>query len=154
MIAGPDNDALKPKVEGWLKEAGVFDKTTFTGMLVGDDKLAALRDADLFVLPSFSENFGIAVIEAQATGLPVLISDRVNIWREIKEGGGGEVEPPDPDRFAERILDMLNDRDRLAAQGERGIETVISLFDWPTIGERLERAYRAVAEGRMGELDM
>lgn len=148
VIAGPDNDALKPKVEGWLKEAGVFEKTTFTGMLMGEDKLAAFRDADLFVLPSFSENFGIAVIEAQACGLPVLISDRVNIWREIKDGGGGEVEPPEPERFAARILDMLEDRDRLAAQGEAGIETVASLFDWPTIGARLERAYQAVAEGR------
>ena len=148
VIAGPDNDALKPKVEGWLKAEGVLDKTTFTGMLVGEAKLAALTDANLFVLPSFSENFGIAVIEAMACGLPVLISDKVNIWREIDAAGAGKVEPVDPARFAARMLAMLDDRESLRRQGERGIETVTALFNWPSIGERLESVYRAVAEGR------
>ncbi len=149
VIAGPDNDALKPKVEAWLQAEGVLDKTTFTGMLVGETKLAALNDADLFVLPSFSENFGIAVIEAMACGLPVLISDKVNIWREIENAGAGEVEPVDPDRFARRILAMLEDRAVLKVQGERGMETVVRLFDWPSIGERLEEAYGAVIGGRL-----
>lgn len=151
VIAGPDNEAFKPKVETMLNQAGVRDRTTFTGMLVGDEKLAALRDADLFTLPSYTENFGIAVIEAMACGLPVVISDRVNIWREIKEGGGGEVEPLDPSRFAGRIMDMLADRDRLKSYGDRGIETVSTLFDWPTIGRRLEHAYQAVVDGRSPE---
>ncbi len=151
VIAGPDNDAFKPQVEAMLTAAGVRERTTFTGMLVGDDKLAALTDADLFALPSYTENFGIAVIEAMACGLPVVISDKVNIWREIKEGGGGEVEPLDPDRFAARIVDMLADRNRLKSYGEHGIETVKSLFDWPTIGQRLETAYQAVADGRSPE---
>ncbi len=153
VIAGPDNDGLKPKVEAWLKGEGVWEKTTFTGMLVGETKLAALRDADLFVLPSFSENFGIAVIEAMACGLPVLISDKVNIHREIDKAGAGFVEPVDPARFAERILAMLDDKARLRQQGERGIETVQALFNWPSIGERLERFYEAVVEGRPLELD-
>ena len=151
VIAGPDNDAFKPEVETMLTSAGVRDRTTFTGMLVGDDKLAALHDADLFALPSYTENFGIAVIEAMACGLPVVISDKVNIWREIKEGGGGEVEPLDPDRFASRIIDMLADRDRLKSYGEHGIETVSNLFNWSTIGERLEQAYQAIVEGRSPE---
>lgn len=148
VIAGPDNDALKPKVESWLKAEGVLEKTTFTGMLVGEDKLAALNDADLFVLPSFSENFGIAVIEAMACALPVLISDKVNIHNEISAAGAGHVEPPEPARFAGRMLAMLDDRDALKVQGERGIETVTTLFNWPSIGARLENAYQAVVEGR------
>jgi glycosyltransferase involved in cell wall biosynthesis len=153
VIAGPDNDGLKPKVEAWLRAAGVADKTTFTGMLVGDAKLAALQDADLFVLPSFSENFGIAVIEAMACGLPVLISDKVNIHREIDQSGAGKVEPVDPGRFAERILAMLADKPTLRRQGECGIDTVRTLFNWPSIGERLERVYEAVAERRPLELE-
>jgi glycosyltransferase involved in cell wall biosynthesis len=151
VIAGPDNDAFRPAVEAMLRDAGVRERTTFTGMLVGEDKLAALTDADLFALPSYTENFGIAVIEALACGLPVVISDKVNIWREIKAGGGGEVEPLDPERFADRIIDMLADRDRLRAYGEHGIETVTRLFDWPTIGQRLETAYQAVVDGRSPE---
>lgn len=151
VIAGPDNEAYRQKVEAMLAAAGVLERTTFTGMLVGKEKLAALRDADLFALPSYTENFGIAVIEAMACGLPVVISDKVNIWREIKEGGGGEVEPLDPDRFADRIITMLADKAGLKSYGERGIETVSSLFNWPSIGQRLEHAYEAVAERRSPE---
>jgi glycosyltransferase involved in cell wall biosynthesis len=148
VIAGPDNDALKSNVEDWLKAEGVLEKTTFTGMLVGELKLAALNDADLFVLPSFSENFGIAVIEAMACGLPVLISDKVNIWREIEKADAGRVEPVDPGRFARQMLAMLDDKDALRLQGERGIETVRDLFNWQRIGERLEGAYEMVVKGR------
>ncbi|MEM7043238.1 MAG: glycosyltransferase [Pseudomonadota bacterium] len=151
VIAGPDNDALKPKVEAWLEAEGVRERTTFTGMLVGETKLAALTDADLFVLPSFSENFGIAVIEAMASGLPVLISDKVNIHREIDAAGAGHVEPVDAARFAGRMLAMLDDGEGLKKQGKRGIETVKTLFNWPSIGEKLERVYQAVAEGRSVE---
>jgi glycosyltransferase involved in cell wall biosynthesis len=61
------------------------------GMLAGDAKWGALRAAEVFVLPSHQENFGIAVAEAMACGTPVLISDKVNIWREIVAGGGGMV---------------------------------------------------------------
>ncbi|MEZ5932676.1 MAG: glycosyltransferase [Alphaproteobacteria bacterium] len=148
VIAGPDNDALKPKVEAWLEAEGVLGKTTFTGMLVGEAKLGALTDADLFVLPSFSENFGIAVIEAMASGLPVLISDKVNIHNEIEAAGAGKVEPVDAERFASQALAMLADKDALKRQGERGIETVTRLFNWPSIGKRLETVYRSVAERR------
>ena len=56
-----------------------------------------------------------------------------------------------PDRFAHRIVDMLDDRSRLKSYGERGIETVSSLFNWQTIGERLETAYEAVVDGRSPE---
>ena len=66
---------------------------TFTGMLLGEEKLAVLRDAQMFVLSSYSENFGIAVIEAMACGLPVVISDQVNIWREVDAAGAGLVVP-------------------------------------------------------------
>jgi glycosyltransferase involved in cell wall biosynthesis len=122
-------------------------------MLVGEAKLGALADADLFVLPSFSENFGIAVIEAMASGLPVLISDKVNIHQEIENAGAGRVEPVDAERFAAQALAMLADRDALKRQGERGIETVTRLFSWPSIGGRLEAIYRTIAEGRpLGDL--
>jgi len=64
-------------------------------MLAGDLKWGAFRAADVFALPSHQENFGIAVAEALACGLPVLISDKVNIWREIETDGAGIVEKDD-----------------------------------------------------------
>ncbi|MCX5892045.1 MAG: glycosyltransferase, partial [Deltaproteobacteria bacterium] len=89
VVAGPDNDGWGARVKDWLKAAGISDYATFTGRLLGEEKPAALRDARMFVLPSYSENFGLAVVEALACGLPVVISDQVNIWREVEAAGAG-----------------------------------------------------------------
>jgi glycosyltransferase involved in cell wall biosynthesis len=89
VIAGPGHDTeygrkLKRKING--------DKDVILcGMLTGDKKWGALYNAEAFVLPSHQENFGIAVVEAMACGKPVLISDQVNIFKEIQLGGGGIV---------------------------------------------------------------
>jgi glycosyltransferase involved in cell wall biosynthesis len=68
---------------------------SFPGMLTGDVKWGALSAAEAFALPSHQENFGIAVAEALACGTPVLLSNKVNIWREIEADGGGYVENDD-----------------------------------------------------------
>ena len=68
---------------------------TFTGMLTGSLKWGAFSAADAFILPSHQENFGIAVVEALACGTPVLISNKVNIWREIAAAEAGYVENDD-----------------------------------------------------------
>jgi glycosyltransferase involved in cell wall biosynthesis len=92
VFAGPDPDSLR---EGLMAAASDLDpgRVIWTGMIVDDMKWGAFRAAEAFVLPSHQENFGIAVVEAMACGTPVLISDRVNIWREIVAGGAGLVEP-------------------------------------------------------------
>jgi glycosyltransferase involved in cell wall biosynthesis len=66
---------------------------TFTGPIYGEEKWGALAAAEVFALPSHQENFGIAVAEALASGLPALLSDKVNIWREIVADGAGLAEP-------------------------------------------------------------
>jgi glycosyltransferase involved in cell wall biosynthesis len=68
---------------------------TFTGMLTGNLKWGAFSAADAFVLPSHQENFGIAVAEALACGTPVLISNKVNTWREIVNDGAGFADEDD-----------------------------------------------------------
>jgi glycosyltransferase involved in cell wall biosynthesis len=67
----------------------------FTGMLTGEPKWGAFAAAEAFILPSHQENFGIAVVEALASGIPVLISDQVNIWHEIVTDGCGYAEHDD-----------------------------------------------------------
>jgi glycosyltransferase involved in cell wall biosynthesis len=66
-------------------------RVTFTGPLYGDRKWGALRCAEVLALPSHTENFGITVVEALACGVPALISNEVNIWREIDADGAGLV---------------------------------------------------------------
>jgi glycosyltransferase involved in cell wall biosynthesis len=86
VLAGPCADDIYLE---HLRELARGLPVTFTGMLSGKLKWGVLRAADVFVLPSHQENFGIAVAEALACGTPVLISDQVNIWREVVEDGGG-----------------------------------------------------------------
>ncbi len=90
VLAGPCADSA---FEKRLRELAEGLNVTFTGPLYDREKWAALAAAEAFILPSHQENFGIAVAEALASGLPVLISDKVNIWREIDADRAGLVEP-------------------------------------------------------------
>lgn len=92
MIAGPASDDYLKKLKLLSVSLGVEDKITWTGMLKGNDKWAAFYASDAFILPSHQENFGIVVAEALGCGLPVLISNKVNIWLEIVNSGAGLVE--------------------------------------------------------------
>lgn len=91
VIAGPDQVGLEKGLRARAVELGVASRVHFPGMLSGDIKFGAFRAADAFVLTSHQENFGIVVAEALAVGTPVLISDKVNIWREIVADGAGLV---------------------------------------------------------------
>lgn len=92
VMAGPDSDGLRALLMQQALALGVHSRITWTGMLEGPAKWGALRAAEVFVLPSHQENFGIAVAEALAVGTPVLISKQVNIWPEIVAAGAGLAE--------------------------------------------------------------
>ena len=92
VMAGPDRSGWEATLRMQAKALGVSDRITWTGMLSGDLKWGAYRAADAFVLTSHGESFGIVVTEALACGLPVLISDKVYILREIERYGAGLIE--------------------------------------------------------------
>lgn len=147
VIAGPDG-GMETAARGWVSRAGLEARTTFTGMLTGADKLAAFAAAALFVLPSSSENFGIAVIEAMACGTPVLVSGRVNIWREIVADGAGLAEPPNAESFAAAMTGLLQDEPRRLAMGRAALASVARRYQWSAIAADLERLYTRVAATR------
>jgi len=143
VIAGPDR-GMQEKTQNWINEFGYGDRATFTGMVTGDDKLELLADSDLFVLPSYTENFGIAVVEAMACGLPVAISDKVNLWHEVANADAGWVTPAEAEPFAGAILEALSDPNGARAKGARGRALVGERFQWPQIGRALEDAYASI----------
>ena len=89
VMAGPDDD-IDPAFTRTLRDSTREQPAVhWPGMLTGDLKWGAIRAAEVFILPSHQENFGLAVVEAMACGRPVLISDKVNIWREIEADTAG-----------------------------------------------------------------
>jgi glycosyltransferase involved in cell wall biosynthesis len=144
LLAGPDSEGYGNQVRRWLKEERVLDKVTFAGMVVGESKDAALAQSTMFVLPSYTENFGIAVVEAMAAGLPVVISNRVNIWREVSCAGAGVIVDPEVSATASAINRLLGDPAAAARMGERGASLVRDQFTWDAAGARLVDLYRQV----------
>jgi glycosyltransferase involved in cell wall biosynthesis len=91
VMAGPDQINWLPKLKAQAVSLDIAHRITWPGMLQGDMKWGAFYAAEVFCLPSHHENFGVVVAEALACGKPVLISNKVNIWREIETDGAGFV---------------------------------------------------------------
>ena len=93
IMAGPDTTRWRPDLEELARSLNVGARIIWTGALSGPEKWGAFRMGQAFILPSHQENFGVAIAEALACGLPVLITDKVNIWREVLADGAGIVAP-------------------------------------------------------------
>jgi glycosyltransferase involved in cell wall biosynthesis len=146
LIAGPDDEGYGRQVAQWLCAEGVLAKTTFTGMLVGPDKAIAQHGADVFVLPSYSENFGIAVVEAMAAGLPVIISNRVNIWREVAESNAGLVVNCCPNEVATAISSLLDNSVLREELSYAARALAAERFTWSAAGQKMIDVYRRILE--------
>ncbi len=144
ILAGPDEDNYSTRVRRWLKEDGILSKARFAGMLTGKEKVALLHSADIFALPSYSENFGLAAVEAMASGLPVVISNRVNIWREVAGANAGIVVNCDAVALADGLVALLDDSELRRTMGENGRQLVRQRYDWKITGEQMLGVYREI----------
>lgn len=137
LIAGPDEEGYGKKVKKWLDEECVAGQVMFTGMLTGKDKLEAFAGSDLFVLPSYSENFGNAIIEAMACELPVIISNRVGIHKEIAEAKAGTVIGLDVEQLVKAMENLLDNPSTCNEMRKKGINLVKERFTWDKASERM-----------------
>ncbi len=148
VIAGPDELGHRRTVERWLKTAGVESRTTLTGPLYGEEKLRLLADTDLWVLPSYAENFGIAVVEALACGLPVIISDRVGIADEVAKAGAGVVVPCDADALESAMLAVLANASLRRTLCRNGPSLVRSRYTWDYGARQMIGSYEEILSAR------
>lgn len=107
IMAGPDQTGWASTLKAQAQQLGIADRITWPGMLQGDLKWATFYAAEVFVLPSHQENFGIVVAEALACGKPVLISNKVNIWREIEVDGAGFIDEDTVEGTAQNLQRWL-----------------------------------------------
>ena len=130
---------------------GVADRVRFGGFVSGDAKQRLLAQADLFVLPSYSESFGVAVAEAMAAGIPVIVSDRVGLATAVEKAGAGLVVPLEVKNLAAALTGLLGDPQRRRDLGAAGRSFVESELTWPSVAARLIRLYEDIARtGRGG----
>ena len=150
VIAGPENDDYGATVRAWVRERSLEQFVHFVGPLQGPDVVQAYVDADVFALPSYTENFGMTVAEAMACALPVVISDQVNIHGEVAGAGAGLVTRCDAAEVADALHALLGDSDRRRAMGQAGRHLVQERYTWPLVVQALTREYEAVIARHRG----
>ena len=144
-IAGSGPDGYRAKLEEEAALLSLGDSVRFTGHADGDAKRALFAGADIFALPSSQENFGIAVAEALAVGLPVIISDQVAIASEVRRARAGLVVPVDVGAMAHGLLTLANDSSLRREMGQRGTTLAAESFSWPRTAELLHELYADLA---------
>ncbi|PSB53760.1 glycosyl transferase group 1, partial [filamentous cyanobacterium Phorm 6] len=124
ILAGsnPQDADYETQIKVQIQNSILARYTTITGFVSGDLKSELLRNADLFVLPSYYENFGIAVAEAMAAGVPVAISDRIHIAEDIRQAEAGWVGPLEVDAIANSIKSALLNPEERQRRGLNGKE--------------------------------
>jgi glycosyltransferase involved in cell wall biosynthesis len=159
LMVGNDEGRYTKEVKKWLKrlrincvdygleDRGYVDKAkvTFTGMLIGTDKIAAYSGSDIFVLPSYSENFGMSAVEAMSCGLPVIISNKVAIYKEIERNKAGIIIDTNSKSLYRGIKLLLEDpelRKEIAMNGRRLAK---DYYNIDKVADKMAEAYRQIA---------
>jgi glycosyltransferase involved in cell wall biosynthesis len=143
LIAGPgmDSDYGKQLSDMVTKSNFLNSNVHFVGMLQGDVKWGAFYNSEVFILPSHQENFGIAVAEALACRKPVLISDKVNIWREIEQGHAGIVAKDDLDGVI-HLLDKWKQSEERKTMSDSAYHTYQSHFTVEQAAQNLYAVFK------------
>jgi glycosyltransferase involved in cell wall biosynthesis len=144
VIAGNGTAEYEAELLQRVTAAGLQDRTHWVGFVSGDRKQILLQGADLFALPSHSENFGIAVLEGMAAGLPVLITPGVALAEWVQTQNLGWVVAQSPDAIAEAVTNFLQQPQQAEAMGQAAAEAVRSEFAWQSIIAQLIQHYQTL----------
>jgi glycosyltransferase involved in cell wall biosynthesis len=151
VIVGPDDEGLSRRLRALADSLGILSRTKFVGYLGGQEKLAALASATVWVLPSATENFGVAVVEALAAGIPVIISPGVNISDDLAEAGACVECDAEPVALAGAISSLLHNPARRAQLATAGREAA-RRFSPESVALQMEDLYRSIlAEDLIGK---
>jgi glycosyltransferase involved in cell wall biosynthesis len=132
VLVGPDDEGVGDRLREQIADLGLRECVTFVGPLADEDLVEALATADVWCLPSHSENFGYAVVEAMAAGLPVVTSPHVNIAPGAAALGALIMVQNEPERVASSLIDLLTHPEKRSELSQRGREFA-GRYDWSRI---------------------
>jgi glycosyltransferase involved in cell wall biosynthesis len=141
IVAGSGDEDFAAQLREHAHQLGIERDVVWAGFLEGDEKRAAFAAADVFVLASYSENFGVAVVEAMASGLPVIVSDQVGIHREIAEAKAGLIVRCDANEVSDAVVQMLSDGEA-RHQISRNAALLAKKFSPEVVSQKLIEVYR------------
>ncbi len=148
VVAGPDYQGYGKTVGRMIRDCGVGSHVRMTGMLQGDRKLALLRRADVFVLPSYSENFGIVVAEALACGTPV-VTTTATPWRQLQAVDAGRWVSPTKSELAAALRELLTmSESQRDAMGQRGRALIEANYTLDKAAARFLNVCDCILKGR------
>lgn len=144
VLAGsnPQDPEYEQQIYRRILSSPLISQTTMTGFVSGELKATLLRAADVFVLPSYYENFGIAVAEAMAAGVPVVISDQVHIWREIQHAEAGWVSPCSVAALTDQLRLALKSSEERYRRGINAKAHAATHYSWTAIANQTLNAYQ------------
>jgi glycosyltransferase involved in cell wall biosynthesis len=143
IVAGPDNIGFLSTAKGYFIKAGCIDAVTFTGMLTGDMKYAALAAAKVYVAPSYSEGFSISVLEGMAAGLPCVITTGCN-FPEAAANKTANVVNVNAGEIANALIEYLNNPQQAKEIGNRARQFIFTHYTWKQIATNMIRVYREI----------
>ncbi len=148
VLAGsnPQDQDYEAKIKQQINNSGLGKHTTITGFVRGETKLGLLQEADLFVLPSYYENFGIAVVEAMAMGLPVLISDQVYIWQEIEKANAGWICTCNQEDLTDKLRLVFNHSQEMAIKSINAQKLVEDKYTPKAIARQMITVYKELSD--------
>jgi glycosyltransferase involved in cell wall biosynthesis len=152
VLAGSGDAEFTEGLRAQARRLGIEQDVIFTGFLAGEDKRAAFAAADLFVLPSYSENFGVVVVEAMASSVPIIISDRVGLAEDIRQADAGVIVPCQHEALVARMAELIDDPQRRHALARQGRLLAEQRFSLEAMNRQLLALYTELTSTSEGEL--
>jgi glycosyltransferase involved in cell wall biosynthesis len=149
IVAGNDEEGYRSKLEKIIDQHQVRSRIRFVGAIADAQKWALYENATMFVLPSYSENFGNVVAEAMAMGCPVVVTPEVGLSSLVQRSGSGVVSDGAPRAFAQAVSALLNDQSLRRRMSERGRLTARRDLSWESAASRMENIYREISEANV-----
>jgi glycosyltransferase involved in cell wall biosynthesis len=141
-IVGPDDEGLAPRLTQEAVRLGISERVfILPRSVVGQDKEYLYAAAQVFVLPSYSENFGNTVLEALRRGVPAVVTPEVGAAEVVLASGGGIITAGEPELLAAAICKLISNRELAQALGEAGKRHVSAHYTWPDIASRMLELY-------------